>query len=527
MKNRIGEVLKTLRRFVLVAPSPALRYGLAGIAALAAVGARSALDPVLGPYSQFPLGSLAVIVAARFGGRGPGLATTALSAFGILRFVIEPSDSLVVPNREASAGLALFVVVGTLLSLLVGQLRESLLSTARAEGDLRRASEQRELALAAAKLGAWDYRFERGEMFLDERCRNILGVTADLCFDDAVARIHGEERAAVIEAMERALAGVNGGAFEREFRVVWPDNSVHWVASHGQVFFEGDGARRRAVRFVGVSTEITERRLADERLRQTQKLESITLLAGGIAHDFNNLLTVIMGSASSALAERPSCEHSQAILSASKRASYLTKQLLAYAGKGAVIVRLLDLTELVSQSKGLLTLSVPKCVDISYNLSEDLPCLEADPSRIEQILMNLVVNAGESIPSGSNGLIEIATSSCEVTAELARQRSEAYDVASGAYVCLQVRDNGIGMDQATLSRVFDPFYTTKFTGRGLGLAAVHGIVRSRHGFIDVRSLPGAGTTFRVLLPASPKRRPTEFAQPTTDQQRKWYANWRA
>jgi len=237
MRIRIGEVLKTLRRFVLVAPSPALRYGLAGIAALAAVGARSALDPVLGPYSQFPLGSLAVIVAARFGGRGPGLATTVLSAFGILLFVIEPSDSLLFPSREATAGLALFVAVGALVSLLVGQLRESLLSTARAEEDLRRASEQRELALAAAKLGAWDYRFERGEMFLDERCRNILGVTADLRFDDAVDRIHGEDVTAAPYRLD--VARISGVRFDllTQARDVIVDRTVEQVgiAALGQV----------------------------------------------------------------------------------------------------------------------------------------------------------------------------------------------------------------------------------------------------------------------------------------------------
>src|ERR1035437_10315428 len=209
MRIRIGEVVKTLRRFVLVAPSPALRYGVAGIAALAAVGIRSALDPVLGPYSQFPLGSLAVIVAARFGGLGPGLAATALSAFGILLFVIEPSGSLACPNHESTAGLVPFVVVGTFVSLLVGRLRESLLSTARAEANLRKASEQRGLALDAANLGAWDYRFESGDMFLDERCRTILGVTTDLRYDDAIARIHADDRAAVVEAVDRKSTRLN------------------------------------------------------------------------------------------------------------------------------------------------------------------------------------------------------------------------------------------------------------------------------------------------------------------------------
>ena len=335
-------------------------------------------------------------------------------------------------------GLALFVVVGAIVSLLVGRLRESLLSTARAEAGLRKASEQRRLALEAAELGAWDYRFESADMSLDERCRSRFGVTTDMRYDDAIARIHPDDRAAVEEAMKHAIAGANGGAYEREFRVVWPDNSEHWVASHGRVFFEGEGDRRGAVRFVGVSTEITERKHAEERLRQAQKLESIGLLAGGIAHDFNNLLTVIMGSACSALEERPSCQYSQAILSASTRAAYLTKQLLAYAGKGAVIVKLIDLTELVSQSTRLHSVSVPKGVNISYNLSKELPCIEADPSRIEQILMNLVVNAGESIPDGSNGLIDIATSSCEVTSEFARRtprRTTSPPVPMSAWRC--------------------------------------------------------------------------------------------
>jgi two-component system, cell cycle sensor histidine kinase and response regulator CckA len=158
----------------------------------------------------------------------------------------------------------------------------------------------------------------------------------------------------------------------------------------------------------------------------------------------------------------------------------------------------------VSNSRALLSASIPKRVSLSFNLSKNLPYLEVDPSRIDQVLMNLVINAGEAIPARSDGLIEIETSSSFLTPDLAREHSEAYDVAPGAYVCLTVRDNGIGMDDAIATRVFEPFFTTKFTGRGLGLAAVYGIVRSSKGFIDVRSSPGAGTVFRVFLPASEK-----------------------
>jgi len=257
---------------------------------------------------------------------------------------------------------------------------------------------------------------------------------------------------------------------------------------------------------------------AEERLRQAQKWESIGILAGGVAHDFNNLLTVIMGSASLARAEYPSCEHYQTIVSASERAANLTKQLLQYAGTGHHDVKIVDLTELVSQSTELFSAFVPKRVSLSFNLSKDLPCVEADPSRIEQILMNLVINAGEAIPPSRDGLIEVATSSCEVTPDMARRHSKTYNVTAGVFVCLEVRDNGAGMDAATITRIFDPFFSTKFTGRGLGMAAVYGIVRTSRGFIEVRSSPGAGTTSRVCLPACEKKRTMEPAPSAPRQQ---------
>jgi PAS domain S-box-containing protein len=322
--------------------------------------------------------------------------------------------------------------------------------------------------------------------------------------------IHPDDRSRVMAVVNEAIR--TKGIFELEHRVQRVDGSLGWTFSRAVPLQDGNG---EILEWFGAASDITERKRAEERLRESQKLESIGLLAGGVAHDFNNILTVIMGSASIALEERSSCEHARSILSAAERASDLTRQLLAYAGKGQVVRQLIDLSELVSRSTDLLRATVPKRVELELSLAPDLPCVEADPSQVEQILMNLVINAGEAISPKTDGLIKIYTRICEVTPDMVREFS-GYSVEAGEYVCLEVQDNGAGMNESTVSHVFDPFFTTKFSGRGLGLAAVHGIVRSSKGLIRLRSHPGEGTTFQVFLPATRRMESTERKVPTLE-----------
>ena len=376
----------------------------------------------------------------------------------------------------------------------------------QAEEALRRASEQRRMALEAAGLGAWDYRFDTGEVFWDERCRNMSGVPAGtrIAYRDLLACIHDDDRAATGEAVQQAIAGAGGGAFHREFRVVWPDGSVHWVALHGHVYFEGEGDQRRAVRFIGLSMDITERRQAEEGLRQRQKLESIGLLAGGIAHDFNNLLVGVIGNASLAgemlPGDSPAINVLKSVVQAGEQAAHLTGQLLAYAGKGRFFIEPVDLSRLVRETSALVRSSIAKKIALQLQLESDITRVESDASQMQQVFMNLALNAAEAIGDRA-GRILVATGEVDVDERRIRGQLDGWPIEPGRHVLLEVRDDGCGMDPATKARIFDPFFTTKFHGRGLGLAAVAGIVRAHRGAIEVTSAPGAGATFRVLLPA--------------------------
>lgn len=258
-------------------------------------------------------------------------------------------------------------------------------------------------------------------------------------------------------------------------------------------------------------TDISERKRAEERrlqlerqMQQTQKLESLGVLAGGIAHDFNNLLTIILGNTSLALDDlpplSPANESLLTIEKTSLRAAELCRQILAYSGKGRFVIDDIRLGNLVGDMFSLLQSSISKKATLNLNLKEPLPPLHGDPGQIRQVIMNLVTNASEAIGDRS-GVITISTGLMQCSREYLCEAYLYENLAEGLYVWFEVSDTGTGMDQETQRRIFEPFFTTKFTGRGLGLSAVLGIVRGHKGALKVYSKPGKGTTVKVLFPA--------------------------
>jgi signal transduction histidine kinase/ActR/RegA family two-component response regulator len=262
---------------------------------------------------------------------------------------------------------------------------------------------------------------------------------------------------------------------------------------------------------LGVSMEVSARLRAErereglmQRLMQTQKLESLGRLSGGIAHDFNNLLTAILGSASAIGLILPPTHSARAHLGtlelAVRHATTLTRQLLAYSGRANFDVRRVDLSAEVCELGNLLARTIAKDVSLRIEAPEGLPPVRVDVAQLQQVLMNLVINAAEAT-GDAKGTVVVTTGSVDITPERDLQLYGNDVLEPGRYVFLEVQDSGIGMDEATLAKIFDPFFSTKFPGRGLGLAAVLGIVHAHRGGLQVLSAPGKGTTFKMLLPA--------------------------
>ena len=279
----------------------------------------------------------------------------------------------------------------------------------------------------------------------------------------------------------------------------------------------GDGAKRWArlqmvpIEYeggnavLGIAQDIHELKQAEASLMQMQKWESQAVLAGGIAHDFNNLLVAMLGQASVAKAKmdeaNPGYKHITRVESAARRAAALTKQMLAYSGQGAFSIQKVDINSIIEDNLSLFAVSIPKQIVFDTKFDTDLPKIEADKTQIQQVIMNLIINAVHAIGENS-GTITVCTG---VTAQPDLSKGQWMQTQeaplSGTYVFFEVADSGIGIEQSKIEQIFEPFYTTRVGGNGLGLAAVLGIVRGHNGAIQVMSEAGEGTCFQIFLPA--------------------------
>jgi PAS domain S-box-containing protein len=312
------------------------------------------------------------------------------------------------------------------------------------------------------------------------------------------ASIHADDRLRVQDA---ALAIGATGSFEVEFRILRPDESVRRIKYRAFAIHGADGAVRR---IAGVAEDVTDRRQLEDQFRQSQKMEAVGQLAGGIAHDFNNLLAVIEMQASLLLDDnrmdatvRGGIAH---IMGASRRAAELTRQLLTFSRRQVKHDANIDLREVLGPMTGMLRRVLGENIALEERLAPAAPRIKADPGMMEQVLMNLAVNARDAMPQGGRltvELIEVAFDEGDVPAHPR--------ATPGHYLCLAVGDTGCGITEADLAHIFEPFFTTKDVGKGtgLGLAIVFGIIEQHHGWIEVDSVVGVGTTFRVYLPVLP------------------------
>lgn len=383
-------------------------------------------------------------------------------------------------------------------------------------------------ALEALDGGVWDWNIETGDVYFTDSWFRMLGYEPGEVESHVrtwEGALHPDDQPAVMASLNAHFEG--RAPYHSEHRMRAKNGNWIWVIDRGRVVRRDENGK--PIRMTGTDVNVTDRRQADDekrrletQLQQTQKLESLGVLSGGIAHDFNNLLVSVMGNAELALMTLPgeasSRTYIEDVLSAGKRAARLTQQLLAYSGKGRFVVQPVDLSRLVGEMGQLLKVGVSKNVVIEYGLAENLSPVEADETQLQQVVMNLVTNASEAI-GDSSGLIAIRTGAIDATTEYLTNTYLDDSLAAGRYCYAEVADTGCGMEKATVEQIFDPFYTTKFTGRGLGLAAVLGIVRGHKGAIKIDSKPSQGTTFRILFPCSE----IELELPTTSSDD--YGDW--
>jgi two-component system cell cycle sensor histidine kinase/response regulator CckA len=364
---------------------------------------------------------------------------------------------------------------------------------------LRTTEERMRFALQSADVGIWDMDYTTGVLRWSETIEAHYGLqpgTFGGTFEAFVERVHPDDRASLLETVGKAM---NAGAdFSTLHRTRWPDGEVRWLSGAGRVLLDDGGA---PVRAVGISLDVTERRSLEEQYQQAQKMEAVGRLAGGVAHDFNNLLTVILGYCELLLEDFKPGDRHQAdiaqIQNAGARAGGLTRQLLAFSRKQIIEPTLLDLNLIATDMRAMLGRLIGEDVKVVLALRPELAPVTADRGQVEQVVMNLAVNARDAMPKG--GTLTIETANVELDEHYAKTHQP---VKPGSYVALTVSDTGTGMTPEVQARLFEPFFTTKEVGKGtgLGMATVYGIVSRSGGSVGVYSEIGKGTSFKVYFP---------------------------
>ena len=364
---------------------------------------------------------------------------------------------------------------------------------------LRTAEERMRFALENAEIGIWDMDYTTGVLRWSKIIEGHYGLrpgTFGGTFEAFVERVHPADRAAVVATFGQASKA--GLEFSLQNRALWDDGTVRWLSGAGRVLMDEHGAPRRAV---GISMDVSERHTLEGQYQQAQKMEAIGRLAGGVAHDFNNLLTVILGYCGLLVTDsKPGDPRLAAIVEiqqAGARASELTRQLLAFSRKQIIQPALLHLNQIMADLQVMLERLIGEDVKVVFRPEPALGLVKADRGQVEQILMNLAVNARDAMPAG--GTLTIETANVELDEQYATTH---VGVTPGPYVLLTVTDTGTGMTPEVQARLFEPFFTTKEPGKGtgLGMATVYGIVTGSGGSVSVSSEPGKGTAFQVYFP---------------------------
>jgi PAS domain S-box-containing protein len=449
-------------------------------------------------YLLFPF---VVWAAVRFGPRGASLVTLVVAALAVWHTARGGG-----PFLGGSSGGTLFAVACYVLMLVItGLVVASAVWSERDQATraLQRSEERLRLALDAARMGIWYWSVENNALVWDDNLRGLYGLGPDdvvADYDQFISRVHPGDQQFVARSVQRALE--KGEALDYEFRILLPDGRVRWIADQGTV---GRDSQGRPLYLTGVCMDVTERRSSEERLRQSHRMESVGRLAGGVAHETNNQMSVVLGAAAFVLARSDVPEAARAdvehIRKAAERTSNVTAQLLAFSRRQILRPVALELNTLLKSWETVLRRVMGEDCTVLLRPGEGVAPIQADPGQLEQVLLNLALNARDAMPRG--GTLTVETFGAELTDDYVGSRP-GIAIRSGSYVVLAVSDTGHGMDRDTLGHVFEPFFTTKGVGHGtgLGLSTVYGIVKQSDGYVWAYSEPGRGSTFKVYLPVT-------------------------